>query len=254
MAELKQFPDSQAWNRNETAQAVFDATGRSFDQGAGKDVDSTRGAGQTPGSPTMKMVVAVVLAVWLAAVVGLGASLAFISPAGTPPIPIAIGVTAPLIVFITAFWLSGGFRRFVTNVDIVLLAALQGWRWAGFGFISLYAYGVLPGRFAWPAGLGDMAIGFTAPLVVLALVRRPSFAGSRWFVIWNLLGILDLVAAVTNAAIFQSNTTGATGEISVAPMAQLPLLLIPAYLVPLFIMLHITALIKARRVARNESI
>ena len=32
-------------------------------------------------------------------------------------------------------------------------------------------------------------------------------------------------------------------------MALLPLLLIPGYLVPLFIMLHVTALIQARRVA-----
>ena len=202
----------------------------------------------------MRITVAAVLAVWLAVVVVLGASGAFISSPGIPPIAVAIGVSAPLLVFLAAYWLSAGFRRFVTGADIVLVAALQGWRWAGFGFISLYAYGVLPGRFAWPAGLGDMAIGLTAPFVVLALVRRPSFAGSRWFVIWNLLGILDLVAAVTNAALIQSNATGAVGEKTVAPMALLPLLLIPAYLVPIFIMLHITALIKSRGVARNESV
>jgi hypothetical protein len=35
-------------------------------------------------------------------------------------------------------------------------------------------------------------------------------------------------------------------------MAQLPLLLIPAYLVPLFVMLHLTALIQARRTAQTE--
>jgi hypothetical protein len=254
MSDLKQFADSQAWNRNQAAQAVIDKAGHYSDNDAGKSAGSNRGAGQTHGFPTMRMTVAAVLAVWLAVVVVLGAGGAFISSPGTPPIPIAIGVTAPLLVFVAAFWLSGAFRRFVSSADMVLLAALQGWRWAGFGFIALYVYGVLPGRFAWPAGLGDMAIGFTAPLVVVALVRRPSFAGSRWFAIWNLLGILDLVAAVANAALFQSNTKGAVGEISVAPMAQLPLLLIPAYLVPLFIMLHITALINARRVARNESI
>jgi len=100
-------------------------------------------------------------------------------------------------VFFVAFWLSAAFRRFVTSADIRLVAAIEAWRLAGFGFISLYVYGVLPGRFAWPAGLGDMAIGFTAPWIVLALVRRPSFAGSRLFVIWNLLGILDLAAGRT---------------------------------------------------------
>jgi hypothetical protein len=35
-------------------------------------------------------------------------------------------------------------------------------------------------------------------------------------------------------------------------MAQMPLLLIPAYLVPLFIMLHLAALFQARRRAPTE--
>src|SRR5262249_48393767 len=157
-----------------------------------------------------------------------------------------------LIMFLVALGASAAFRRFVIDGDVLLVTALQGWRWAGFSFVGLYSYGVLPGRFAWPAGLGDMAIGLTAPWIALALVRRPSFAASRLFVIWNLLGILDLVVAVGNAALVQTNATGAVGEVTVAPMAQLPLLLVPAYLVPLFIMLHLSALLQARRVALTE--
>ncbi len=52
-------------------------------------------------------------------------------------------------------------------------------------FLTLYSYGVLPGIFAWPAGLGDMAIGVTAPLVLSALLRRPGFAAGKSFVAWN---------------------------------------------------------------------
>ena len=248
MANLKNNLDARAFHRTGPAQAVIETAGRH----AGQTVDSSGGASSLHGPWTMKAFVAVVLVVWLAGVIFLGAQGAFVSPIGTPPIPIAIGVAAPLIVFFVAFWLSRAFRRFVTNADIRLVAAIEAWRWAGFGFISLYAYGVLPGRFAWPAGLGDMAIGFTAPWIVLALVRRPSFVASRLFVIWNLLGILDLVVAVSNAALIQSRATGAVGEATVAPMAQLPLLLIPAYLVPLFVMLHVTALIQARRSAETE--
>jgi hypothetical protein len=248
MANLKNYPDAGAFHRTGPAPAVIETAGRH----AGQTVDSSGGASWLHGPWAMKAFVAVVLVVWLAVVIFLGAQGAFVSPIGTPPIPIAIGVAAPLIVFFVAFWLSRAFRRFVTNADIRLVAALEAWRWAGFGFISLYAYGVLPGRFAWPAGLGDMAIGFTAPWIVLALVRRPSFVASRLFVIWNLLGILDLVAAVGNAALIQSQATGAVGEATAAPMAQLPLLLIPAYLVPLFVMLHVTALIQARRTAQTE--
>jgi hypothetical protein len=133
------------------------------------------------------------------------------------------------------------------------VTAIQGWRWAGFSFIGLYAYGVLPGLFAWPAGLGDMAVGLTAPWIVLALVRRPGYSASPRFVIWNLLGILDLVVAVSVAGLVQVRASGAIGEVTVAPMAELPLVLVPAYLVPLFVMLHLSALLQAQRVARAGS-
>jgi hypothetical protein len=71
-------------------------------------------------------------------------------------------------------------------------------------------------------------------------------------VLWNLLGILDLIAAVVTATINRILATGAAGEVTVAPMAQLPLLLVPAYLVPLFFIWHLAALFQARRLALSE--
>jgi hypothetical protein len=204
-------------------------------------------AGERPIRELASGKVFLVLAVWLALIVVLGATRGLTVAPGTPSYPIAIAVVAPLAVFLAALWLSAGFRSFVSAVDLPLITAVQGWRWAGFGFLTLWAYGVLPGAFAWPAGLGDMAIGFTAPWVTLALVRRPGFAASPLFLAWNLFGILDLALAVSNAAINQSLASGAPGEITVAPMALLPLVLIPAYLVPLFIMLHVVALLRRRR-------
>jgi hypothetical protein len=245
MADLKHYPDTDARSRTVTVRALSDNLGRPAGEDGAQSGDSARFA-------NVNVVVAVVLGLWLAVVVLLGVNRAFVTQPGTPPLAIAIAVTAPLVVFFAAFWLSPAFRKFVTGADLRLLTMIQAWRWAGFGFISLYVYGVLPGRFAWLAGLGDMAIGFTAPWIALALIRRPSFAGSRLFVIWNLLGILDLVTAVGNAALIQSSATGAVGEVTAAPMALLPLLLIPGYLVPLFIMLHLSSLIQARRLARTE--
>jgi hypothetical protein len=83
--------------------------------------------------------------------------------------------------------------------------------------------------------------------VALALIRRPGFVAGRVFVIWNLLGILDLVVAVSDAAITQSLATGSAGQPTMAPMAVMPLVLIPGYLVPLFLMFHVIALFHARR-------
>ncbi len=200
----------------------------------------------------MRSLVVAGLAIWLVLVVLLGAGGAFVRPPGAPPFPILIGVSAPLIAFLAAFRLVRAFRDFVLAVDLRLVTGIQAWRFAGFGFLALYANGLLPGLFAWPAGLGDIAIGVTAPWVVLALVRRPGFAASQPFVVWNLLGMLDLVVAISTGVLGSGIAVGLTGEVTTGPMAQLPLVLIPAYLVPFFIMLHLAALFQARRLTREN--
>ena len=177
----------------------------------------------------LRAMVVVALAVWMSAVVVLGARGAFVRPPGTSPLPIALGFAAPVVVFLVAFLASASFRDFLSAQDLSLLTAIQSWRFAGFGFIALYVSGVLPGAFAWPAGLGDMAIGLTAPWVAFWVAHRPGFAAGRLFVIWNLLGILDLVAAVANGAFNQVLAIGASGEITTAPMAQMPLITFRAW-------------------------
>jgi hypothetical protein len=198
------------------------------------------------GSDSARRRITVVLALWFVLVVSLGTAGAFVVNPGTPPFPIAIGALAPLALFFAALQLSQEFRSFVLSLDLRLIAAMQAWRWAGLGFLSLYAYGVLPAAFALTAGLGDMAIGITAPWIVLALVRDPGFAASSKFRLWNVLGILDLAVAMSLGIL----ATGAPGEITAAPMETLPLVLIPAFLVPLFLMLHATALMQSRHASR----
>ena len=110
----------------------------------------------------MKASVAVILAAWLGFVLVLGASGGFISPLGTIPLRIAVAAAAPILVFLALYWMSEAFRAFVLAIDLPLATAVQAWRFAGFAFLALYAHGVLPGVFVWPAGLGDMAIGITA--------------------------------------------------------------------------------------------
>lgn len=206
---------------------------------------------QSAGTGGIRQGVVLVLAAWFSLVMVLGASGAFVGHPGQPPIAIAIGVAAPLLLFFAWLRFSPSFRAFVLTLDLRLIAGMQAWRWAGLGFLSLYAHGVLPAMFALPAGLGDMAVGFAAPWMILALVRRPEFAASRAFVRWNVLGMFDLALAITLGTLSASLSTGAAGEITTAPMAALPLLVIPAFLVPLFLMLHTAALMQSRLIARS---
>lgn len=211
------------------------------------------GESDPSGRRDARWAVAAALSAWFLLVVSLGAAGAFLGPPRTPPLAMAVGVAAPLMLFVASLRLSRSFRAFVLSLDLRLITAIQAWRWAGLGFLSLYAHNVLPAVFALPAGLGDMLIGGTAPWVILALLRQPDFAASTAYIRWYLLGILDLIVALSIGTLNALFATRAVGEISTVPMATLPLLLIPAFLVPLFLMLHIAALLQSRELRRSRS-
>jgi len=202
---------------------------------------------KVPPVSGMGSAIAVLILAWLALVLVFAARGAFVAPPGAPPLGLLIGLVAPLGLFLGAYWTSHSFREFVLSIDLRLIVAIQAWRWAGFGFLTLYTYRILPGLFAWTAGLGDMAIGITAPFVLLALVRKPEFAAGTRFLVWNLSGILDLAVAVSIGAVIPIFAPSLFGSVTTSPMSRLPLLLIPAFLVPMFLILHFTALFQARR-------
>jgi len=201
-----------------------------------------------------RMIVGTVLLLWLGLALILGSGEVFVREPGALPLPILAGVLTPLLLFLAALWTAKSFRDFVLSGDLPLMAGIQAWRFAGLGFIALYAYGVLPGIFAWPAGIGDMAIGVTAPLVVLALRRNPAFAAGGLFRAWNLLGILDLVVAVSLGALSSVLGFGISEAITTFPMAQMPLVLVPTFFVPLFVMLHIASLLQAKQLRKAEKV
>ncbi len=192
-----------------------------------------------------------VLALWYGAVFALGAAGAFVRPTGSPPIPIALGATLPIAAFLVAYRVSHAFRTFVLSADLRFLAGVQAWRLGGFWFLALYTYDLLPGLFAWPAALGDMAVALAAPWIIVRLSTDKAFAGSRGFVLWNLLGILDLVVAVSTGALSSGVIPGLV-PVTTAAMAKMPLVLIPAFFVPLFIVLHLASLFQARRAAAGS--
>jgi len=163
-----------------------------------------------------------------------------------PPLALGLAVLIPLVVFVLWFATSAGFRQFALSLNPGILTFVQSWRIAGFVFLALYTVGLLPGVFALPAGWGDIAIGATAPLAALKLAN---FSRRRGFVFWQVLGIFDLVMALT------LGTTArwiSPNEVSTALMTVLPLSLIPTFAVPLLIMLHVVCIAQARRWKAGE--
>jgi hypothetical protein len=153
----------------------------------------------------------------------------------------------PISLFFLWYRSSRSFRDFVLSLSPRTLTIVQAWRIAGFVFLALYAYGILPGIFALPAGWGDIFIGATAFSAGMKLAS-PSY--KKIFILWQWLGIADLVVAVSSGAaarfIGPQGFAGLNG-ISTAPMTVLPLSVIPTFGVPLFLILHIICIAQARR-------
>lgn len=188
----------------------------------------------------------VVFGAWFGIVFLLAANDLFVAAPGAAPVTLLTAATAPIVLFLFLVYASPSVRDFALSVDLKLTTAVQAWRIGGYTFLILYAYGYLPGYFAWPAGLGDMFIGATAPLMV-AKVLDARFTRSRTFIAWHVFGILDLVVAVTMGGL-GSFLFGNSASVSpTAIMSQMPLVLVPTFFVPTFVVLHLVALLQARR-------
>ena len=200
-----------------------------------------------------QVVLLMLLAVWFAVATVIG-SLELLSNTNNALLaPIAITAVIPVAFFLGLYNASSRFRSFVLAQDIETLTMLQHWRVIGFGFLMLYAYGALPGLFAWPAGLGDVAVGLAAPLVVLQLRRDPTYATSSGLVRFQYLGLLDFAAAIVTAGLSAGAFANLTPDgITSAPMDVWPLNLFPSFIVPIFIILHLTVLLKVRELRRRQ--
>jgi hypothetical protein len=180
------------------------------------------------------------IAVWFVAVFWASAAHLFLNPLAQFGVGVAVAAAVPLIVFSLWFAASDGFRNFALSLDQKILTSSQVWRIVGFTFVLLQARNVLPAIIAWPAGYGDMFIGVTAGFAAWKLAE-PAHRGT--FIFWQVLGILDLVTAVslgTTARLLDPH--GA----SMVAMTVLPLSLIPTFFVPLFLMLHVICIAQAR--------
>ena len=183
-----------------------------------------------------------VLVAWFLVAVWLGLRGAFAGPAGGLPIGLALALVVPLAVFALDSRLGGPLFDGLRRLDLASLIALQTFRVIGVVFIVAWMGGGLPAAFALPAGLGDIAIGGTAPFVAAAVAaRRP---GHRALTIgWNVLGLADLVNALFQGVTHSPSPVGfLAGSITTQAVTRYPMSLIPTFGVPLALMLHAVAL------------
>src|SRR5262245_16046470 len=180
---------------------------------------------------------AVVAAAWLIGVFLLGAADVFRNDVAPTRIPMALGATLLLGYLLL---LSPAFRRIVDAVPQHWLIGIQTFRILGGLFLVRYFAGELPGLFALPAGIGDVATGLLAPFVAYAWYSGKPYARGA-AIAWNLFGMADLVNAVALGAL-----TGGAGGI------VFPIVLVPVYGVPRAFLIHSYSLIGLLRKTSHQ--
>ncbi len=180
--------------------------------------------------------VAGLIATWFVFVFTLSARSVFVQGPASFPVPrVGFALLFPIVVFVSWFAASPAFRKYALSLDVGTLTFLQSWRVVGFAFLALATFGILPNIFALPAGWGDVAIGLTAPLAALHLAKP---GRSFLLIVWQILGIVDLITAVS-LGVLASPAVHLFGEtLTTAPLAFLPLSLIPTFGVPLALIFH----------------
>lgn len=129
--------------------------------------------------------------------------------------------------------------HFAASLSPTLLVGSHAWRFVGIGFLVGWLTGVLPAGFAIPVGLGDIAAAAWAVALVPGL-RRGS-ASPKSFPAWNTFGFVDLVMAILLGIAYSNTPLGvlSPGTVTTRVMAMFPFSLIPTFVVPLFILLHV---------------
>jgi len=194
--------------------------------GSPLDAARQRGLGYTVGG-------------WFSLLVGLAAA-GFFSLEGAGPPAIGAAAALPIVAALIAWRRSTVIRTLASSTPLPILVALHAGRVLGVEFVILYSIGRLPPTFALSAGLGDMLIGILAVPLAFAIHRRVS-GWQRYALVWNVLGFLDLLSAVSLGVgsspgfplrfIFEQPDSGIMGT--------LPWFLIPGFLVPLYLIAHL---------------
>lgn len=180
---------------------------------------------------------AVLLGGWTAATAAIAGYGRYQTQLGQQPPWLPIAVVATLVALLAATQIPVVARAIAAPGMSSQLTLVHTLRLVGAAFLLTMALGHLPALFALPAGLGDIAVGLTAPLVAHRLDLGTGRRGALWF---NALGIIDLVVALSLGGLTGYQLIDITP--SADAIAELPLALIPTAAVPLLLALHITSL------------
>ena len=160
----------------------------------------------------------------------------------TPPQPQLV-IAALSVVLLVSGWVLPGMRAWLREVNLRGLVAFHVTRFVGIVFLMMSARGEMSAEWALPAGWGDIAVA-TGALLIVALFPRPE-SHPDIVRLWNLIGLIDIVAVVVTAA-----RIGLREPEAIAPLLRFPMSLVPTFVVPVVFATHCWMAIRLQPRAR----
>ncbi len=116
---------------------------------------------------------------WFILSLGLNVLGVFTVDPNTLPLAFLLSVIGPPVLFALAYASSEKVQRLSMQLDLQLITAIQAWRLVGIMFLVLFHFGLLPGTFAWPAGVGDIIGGLRAIRSHRDRTKNPELVSTR---------------------------------------------------------------------------
>jgi len=199
---------------------------------------------------TLWFAIAVPYTLWLALIWGLALRGVFVpGVTSVPLVPIAIFV--PVVIGLVLLIRSKHMAVLLDAMPPSWLIGVQLYRVFGGIFLVNWMHGVIPGAFAIPAGIGDMTVGLLA-LPAALWASSGTRTGRRIGIAWNLLGLTDFAIAIATGILSSPGPLHllALHHPNVA-LGTYPGVMVPAFAVPSWIILHGLSLWQLRRMARK---
>jgi len=205
----------------------------------GLDVGLRRSGCAAPIRRSLLARIGALLGTWFVAVTAAAASGAWLDP----EFPRAVGYIVPALVLSLVLWRAGWLQAAVQSLSPAAIPWLQTLRiGGGLSLFAAWASGLAPWSWVVTAGTGDILVGLGAAGVALLLGTRTSWSRTTAQV-WNVFGLVDIAHTLVRGLL------GAPGPQqrffdtppNLVP-AVFPFIYLPAFIVPLTILLHILSL------------
>jgi hypothetical protein len=185
----------------------------------------------------VSLLVRIAFWLWLGAAIGAGHFRVFdrMPPLAMPAV--IVGIAAVLTL---AYFRISAVRAWVDSLDLRTLVLLHVTRFVGVYFLMLYQRGELPRAFVVPGSVTDVIVATMALPIAFAPLAEDS--RRRAIVIWNVVGFVGLVLTLISAA-----RINLAAPAELRALTHLPLSLVPTFLMPLLITIHVIIFDRTRR-------